>query len=138
MHARNSRPALLFVMAAACLALPFAAWRATRATPAAAAATTQPVTVRCAVIGGMMETDFWPTLAGRFAGITREHVAAHGGEVIELRGDEALVVFASARQGIRAALELQAAYVEQRERQQRRQGQRCRRVWIGRRRAFGG
>jgi len=36
-------------------------------------------------------------LAGRFADITREHVGANGGRVIELRGGEALAVFASAR-----------------------------------------
>src|SRR5262249_46317026 len=52
------------------------------------------------------------SLAARFAGITRDHVGAHGGQGIELRGDEALVVFTSARQGVRAALDLQAAYVE--------------------------
>jgi tungstate transport system substrate-binding protein len=37
--------------------------------------TTQPATVRCAVIGGMMETDFWPTLADRFERETGIHVA---------------------------------------------------------------
>ena len=42
-------------------------------------------------------------LASRFAGIAREAVDDHGGLVIELRGDEALAVFDSARQAIRAA-----------------------------------
>src|SRR5512132_188702 len=37
-------------------------------------------------------------LAARFAGIAREVVEEHGGSVVELRGDEALVVFTSARQ----------------------------------------
>ncbi len=36
-----------------------------------------------------------------------------GGSVIELRGDEALAVFSSARQAIRAALDLQARFVEE-------------------------
>src|SRR5579872_1452541 len=55
-------------------------------------------------------------LAARFAAIARESVAARGGEVLELRGDEALAVFASPRQALRAAAELQrnlgAAMVE--------------------------
>ena len=46
-------------------------------------------------------------LATRFASIMREGVEAHGGEVIELRGDEAVAVFASARAALRAAVELQ-------------------------------
>ncbi len=54
-------------------------------------------------------------LAARFAGIAREHIAAHGGRLIELRGDEALAVFGSARRAIHAALELQSAFVEQTE-----------------------
>ena len=36
-------------------------------------------------------------LAAAFAEIAREGVEARGGEVIELRGDEALAVFTSAR-----------------------------------------
>jgi class 3 adenylate cyclase len=36
-------------------------------------------------------------LARQFAAITREILSAHEGEVIELRGDEALAVFSSAR-----------------------------------------
>jgi WD40 repeat protein/class 3 adenylate cyclase len=46
-------------------------------------------------------------LAARFAEIVQEGVEASGGELVELRGDEALAVFASARQAIRAAVELQ-------------------------------
>jgi peptide/nickel transport system substrate-binding protein len=49
-------------------------------------------------------------LAARFAGLAREAVTAHGGELIELRGDEALSVFASARQAVRAAVELQRRF----------------------------
>jgi YVTN family beta-propeller protein len=49
-------------------------------------------------------------LTGTFAKLAREVVARCGGEVIELRGDEALVVFGSARQALRAAVELQAAF----------------------------
>src|SRR5205823_4559244 len=43
----------------------------------------------------------------------REGVAARGGEVTELRGDEALAVFGSARQALRAALDLQARFVQE-------------------------
>lgn len=49
-------------------------------------------------------------LASRFATITREVVATHGGHVVELRGDEALVVFASTRQALRAAVDLQVRF----------------------------
>jgi len=52
-------------------------------------------------------------LAARFAAVAREGVAARGGEVIELRGDEALAVFESSRQAIRAAVELQDRFVEE-------------------------
>ena len=52
-------------------------------------------------------------LARAFAETARERIAGHRGEVIELRGDEALGVFGSARDGIQAAIELQAAFVEQ-------------------------
>jgi class 3 adenylate cyclase len=48
-------------------------------------------------------------LAARFARIARERISGNGGRVIELRGNEALVVFGSARRAIRAALDLQAA-----------------------------
>jgi class 3 adenylate cyclase/ABC-type transport system substrate-binding protein/glutamine cyclotransferase len=49
-------------------------------------------------------------LAERFAEITAAVVAERGGKLVELRGDEALVVFASSRQALRAAVELQAQY----------------------------
>jgi branched-chain amino acid transport system substrate-binding protein len=49
-------------------------------------------------------------LAARFAELAREAVSAAGGEVIELRGDEALSVFHSARQALRAALDLQTRF----------------------------
>jgi branched-chain amino acid transport system substrate-binding protein len=51
-------------------------------------------------------------LAARFAALAREVVTAAGGEVIELRGDEALCVFRSARQALRAAVELQTRFRE--------------------------
>jgi DNA-binding SARP family transcriptional activator/class 3 adenylate cyclase len=46
-------------------------------------------------------------LAGKFAAVGRQVVSTHAGQVIELRGDEALAVFASARQALRAAVALQ-------------------------------
>jgi class 3 adenylate cyclase/ABC-type transport system substrate-binding protein len=46
-------------------------------------------------------------LAASFAEIVRGTVPAFGGELVELRGDEALCVFGSARQALRAAVELQ-------------------------------
>jgi WD40 repeat protein/DNA-binding SARP family transcriptional activator/class 3 adenylate cyclase len=52
------------------------------------------------------------SLAARFADIVREHVQARNGSVIELRGDEALAVFHSPRQAIRAAVELQAGLLQ--------------------------
>jgi YVTN family beta-propeller protein len=52
-------------------------------------------------------------LAARFAGIAREVVEDHGGSVIELRGDEALAVFDSARQAIRAATHAQKRFLEE-------------------------
>ena len=51
-------------------------------------------------------------LAGKFAVVAREGVEARGGTVVELRGDEALAVFDSARQAIRAAIELQRRFVD--------------------------
>jgi class 3 adenylate cyclase/tetratricopeptide (TPR) repeat protein len=51
-------------------------------------------------------------LATRFATLTREGVAARGGQLVELRGDEALAVFGSARQALRAAVELQARFAQ--------------------------
>lgn len=49
-------------------------------------------------------------LATRFAAIVRDVVAAHEGFLLELRGDEALVVFILARRALRAALDLQARF----------------------------
>jgi len=52
-------------------------------------------------------------LASRFAEVAREAVETRSGEVIELRGDEALAVFDSAREAIRAAIDLQLQFVEE-------------------------
>src|SRR5262245_5989527 len=52
-------------------------------------------------------------LAARFAEVAREVVEKHGGSVIELRGDEALAVFSSARQAILAATEAQHRFLEE-------------------------
>jgi class 3 adenylate cyclase/tetratricopeptide (TPR) repeat protein len=49
-------------------------------------------------------------LAARFAGLARQVVTAHDGRLLELRGDEALAVFASARQALRVAVALQTAF----------------------------
>src|SRR6185503_12437195 len=49
----------------------------------------------------------------KFADIAREGVEAHGGEVIELRGDEALAVFTSAREAVRSAVALQQVYADE-------------------------
>ncbi|HJP65849.1 MAG TPA: BMP family ABC transporter substrate-binding protein [Actinomycetota bacterium] len=54
-------------------------------------------------------------LAAKFAEIAAEGVETRGGSVIELRGDEALAVFASARQAIRAALDLQRRFANETE-----------------------
>jgi len=50
-------------------------------------------------------------LAARFADVTEEVVQPHGGTLLELRGDEALVVFPSAREALRAAVKLQERFV---------------------------
>ena len=52
-------------------------------------------------------------LATRFAELARDAVEARSGRVIELRGDEALAVFESAPQSIRAALELAAVCADE-------------------------
>lgn len=52
-------------------------------------------------------------LAARFAEVTRSVVANHRGRVLELRGDEALVVFGSPRSAIRGAVALQQRFVEE-------------------------
>jgi YVTN family beta-propeller protein len=49
-------------------------------------------------------------LAAAFADFAREVVTAHRGELLELRGDEALSIFISARQAVRAAVELQRRF----------------------------
>ncbi len=49
-------------------------------------------------------------LASRFAGLAHEVVDAYGGEVVELRGDEALAVFVSARQALWAGSALQERF----------------------------
>ena len=46
-------------------------------------------------------------LTARFAEVVRNVMPGFGGELLELRGDEALCVFSSARQALRAAVELQ-------------------------------
>jgi YVTN family beta-propeller protein len=52
-------------------------------------------------------------LAAKFAEIARAIVEARGGTLLELRGDEALCVFASTRDAIRAAVDLQERFVEE-------------------------
>jgi YVTN family beta-propeller protein len=52
-------------------------------------------------------------LAARFADVAREVVTEHGGSVIELRGDEALAAFDSARQAILAAAHAQDRFLEE-------------------------
>src|SRR5262245_46830435 len=49
-------------------------------------------------------------LAALFAELARETVLSFDGELIELRGDEWLCVFGSARQALRAAVELQRVF----------------------------
>jgi class 3 adenylate cyclase len=48
-------------------------------------------------------------LAAAFAEIAQEAVEAWDGDLVELRGDEVLAVFDSARQALRCAIELQDA-----------------------------
>jgi len=50
-------------------------------------------------------------LARHFADIVADGVRAGAGDLVELRGDEALAAFSSARQAIRTAVELQAVLV---------------------------
>jgi class 3 adenylate cyclase len=52
-------------------------------------------------------------LAAKFADVVQDGVEARGGQVVEIRGDEALAVFKSARQAIRAAVDLQAQFDEE-------------------------
>ena len=51
-------------------------------------------------------------LTGRFSELVRDGVEIRGGQLIEIRGDEALAVFDSARQAIRAAMDLQRWFSE--------------------------
>ena len=51
-------------------------------------------------------------LSKKFAKIVNDDIEAHGGGLVEMRGDEALVVFTSARAAIRAAVDLQAQFRE--------------------------
>ena len=52
-------------------------------------------------------------LAGKFANVAREGIEAHGGRLLELRGDEALAVFSSARASLRAAVALQEVFADE-------------------------
>jgi class 3 adenylate cyclase len=52
-------------------------------------------------------------LAAKFASIARETVEPRGGSVVELRGDEALVVFSSPREALRAAMDLQTRFARE-------------------------
>jgi class 3 adenylate cyclase/tetratricopeptide (TPR) repeat protein len=54
-------------------------------------------------------------LATRFAEVADTAVRARDGNVIELRGDEALAVFTSARQALRAAVDLQSGFAAERD-----------------------
>jgi class 3 adenylate cyclase len=49
-------------------------------------------------------------LTAKFSDLVREGAELRGGRLIELRGDEALLVFDSARQAIRAAMDLQRQF----------------------------
>jgi class 3 adenylate cyclase/tetratricopeptide (TPR) repeat protein len=49
-------------------------------------------------------------LASRFAQLARAVVGERGGQVLELRGDEIMAAFASARQALRATVELQSRW----------------------------
>jgi DNA-binding NarL/FixJ family response regulator/class 3 adenylate cyclase len=53
------------------------------------------------------------SLAARFADTTANAVENRDGELVELRGDEALAVFDSVRQALRAAVELQSRFIEE-------------------------
>ena len=52
-------------------------------------------------------------LVNRFAAIVAEIAAARDGFLLEMRGDEALVAFVSARKALRAAVDLQARFAEE-------------------------
>jgi len=52
-------------------------------------------------------------LASSFARIAQDAVSAYGGRLVELRGDEALAAFESARKALQAAVELQRKVAEE-------------------------
>ncbi len=52
-------------------------------------------------------------LATKFSDMVREGIEMRGGTLVELRGDEALAEFDSARQAIRAAMDLQRHFAEE-------------------------
>ena len=52
-------------------------------------------------------------MTAQFVELVTEDVETHGGNVVEIRGDEALAVFTSARQAIRCAVALQARFDEE-------------------------
>jgi adenylate cyclase len=52
-------------------------------------------------------------LAGKFATLVRAVVEHRSGSLLELRGDEALAVFESARQAVSAALDLQERFLDE-------------------------
>ena len=54
-------------------------------------------------------------LTAQFVDLVTEDVESHGGKVVEIRGDEALAVFTSARQAIRCAVALQGRFDEEAE-----------------------
>ena len=54
-------------------------------------------------------------MTAQFVEVVTEDVETHGGKVVEIRGDEALAVFTSARQAIRCAVALQARFDEEAE-----------------------
>jgi class 3 adenylate cyclase len=54
-------------------------------------------------------------LTAQFVDLVTQDVEMHGGTVVEIRGDEALAVFASARQAIRCAVALQTRFDEEAE-----------------------
>jgi len=52
-------------------------------------------------------------LTAQFVALVTDDVETHGGKVVEVRGDEALAVFSSARQAIRCAVALQERFDEE-------------------------
>jgi class 3 adenylate cyclase len=52
-------------------------------------------------------------LTERFADLARSAAEQWGGQLVEVRGDEVVLVFASARQAVRAAHELQSRYADE-------------------------